>query len=55
MTRTTCVYCNEELWGHLERNGVCLSCQAAELDEASDDYVENEMEMQDRWIAEDGA
>lgn len=36
--RTTCAYCGEELWGYAERNGVCLSCQGAGLDEVADDY-----------------
>ncbi len=35
--RADCMYCGAELWGHLERNGICLSCQGAEFDEAADD------------------
>ncbi len=35
--RAHCIYCHDELWSHLERNGVCCSCQGRPLDEAGDE------------------
>lgn len=36
--RAHCIYCHDELWSHLERGGVCCSCQGRPLDEGSDSY-----------------
>lgn len=36
---TNCCYCGEELWGHEERNGVCVGCQRIEEEMREPDPV----------------
>lgn len=35
--RTECIECGSELWGPLEKNGLCVRCRQTEQDELADD------------------
>lgn len=48
--RTSCLECGEELWTAAEARGFCVGCQ---LEAMREERPENELEMQDRWNAED--
>jgi hypothetical protein len=43
-----CIECGEELWGHSERGGLCVSCQENER-------YEHERGIHDAWDDEEAA